>query len=75
MTLIAAINLDGEPFAFHAVAAYLNSLYTPGYAYSQSEVLAIIASGNGTNWLEIKDRLAAANEAGICPLGGGAAST
>jgi hypothetical protein len=68
ITLIEAIQLNGQPLIFHAVAAYLNSIYLSGqFSLSTSQVINLTRAGNA-------GALASANEDGNCPLGGGPAT-
>jgi hypothetical protein len=77
-TLLQAIQLTGQPFAFHAVAAYLSSIYITSpntFTYTTSQVIQIVRDGvNSGDINGAATLLAAANERGTCPLGGGAAT-
>jgi hypothetical protein len=74
MKLVDAINLNGQPFFFHSVAAYLNSIFLDGYRYSTTEVVNLVRSAGTAYRNSVANQLAAANEAGSCPLGGGPAN-
>ena len=71
-TLLQALNLGGggiNALARHAAAAYLNVVSSGvDYAYTEAELIALVANALSTNNYETaKNLLAAANEAG-CPI-------
>jgi hypothetical protein len=73
MKLIDAIRLNGQPFFFHSVAAYLNSIYVDDFQYTTSQVINLVRSaGSPTN--DNAGVFSSANEQGQCPLGGGPAT-
>jgi hypothetical protein len=74
MTLVDAIQLNGEPLIFHAIAAYLNSIFLDDFGYSTSQVINLVRQASGSGDRNIAGLLASANEAGSCPLGGGPAT-
>jgi len=75
LTLVEAIQLNGEPLIFHSIAAYLNSIYLSGqFGFSTSQVINLVQQANGSGDRQIAGQLSSANEAGNCPLGGGPAT-
>jgi len=75
LRIAEAISLNGEPFVFHAIAAYLNSIYLPGFPYTTAQVITIVQNGfNSGTTQQAQNFLSSANSLN-CPLGGKANTT
>jgi hypothetical protein len=68
--LVEALNLRGNGLVLQLTAAYLNSIFLPGYPYTTAQVIALAQSVNGSNTSEITSQLNLANDStgNMCPL-------